>query len=704
MAGLTPHIDTNLESPAPSPASIAGVPPLANDDGRRGRSPSPWSGAPSSTARTLTPRGLNAARQAWAPVPPSMRSGLGASAVAVTSKQLEALEEKLSNQIAKGISQNKSMCEAAFSRLDTKIANLEYSQPSMDRKIAELSGNVKGLTEEVQSQLRSIESFDVRLREWRQGIDDECKKRIAEVEQRMQNSSSAGRLSYASLEDQQRQCNAKLYQLENAIGARMQHAEEAFQGLLDLEARLEAVEVLQQDSAVASGGARLNEVLGAAQSPTVSVLSPAHLQLQDQLNHALEKIETVAAQNLETHARIEEHGVRLNSMRSKTDAQEQTQRGFGDRMQRVESRVEELKQTMADRNRQIDEFRTRVEQVAQKTNSHVRVLDGTFDQVYHLYEHIFDGANGGTSPSNGGKPELGPMLFAVLQAFVDRFDAFEDELRMQSGMQSGVGESNGFALKVHTLVDQLRDVVPKMVRQEQAVKNIESQLKNIGTPSGAPLIGFDFDCTITVRHYYKCLAWGLAGGNESAHPHCKVLFDWLRARKISPQAPHGNQNLDAVVVVTEFLIQTLGSAQFRALFREVFLGGEDRISVLTAWLREKRNNNVEMAIITAGIASAVSRALQVAVPEWSSFFPPDMVLDIGHHRHQVNSITGAKALILRDRCQASKIILLVDDSLCKDELPDWIASSAHVKPVGLPYEGSGLEKKVFHEIDTALAS
>merc|ERR1711959_551859 len=94
-----------------------------------------------------------------------------------------------------------------------------------------------------------------------------------------------------------------------------------------------------------------------------------------------------------------------------------------------------------------------------------------------MYQHIFSGGAATTSPGSGSKPELGPMLLAVLQAFADRFEAFEDELRTQH--RDGAGESDGFALKVHTLVEQLREIVPKMVQQEQVIKNIQIQLKNV---------------------------------------------------------------------------------------------------------------------------------------------------------------------------------------------------------------------------------
>ena len=85
------------------------------------------------------------------------------------------------------------------------------------------------------------------------------------------------------------------------------------------------------------------------------------------------------------------------------------------------------------------------------------------------------------------------------------------------------------------------------------------------------------------------------------------------------------------------------------------------------------------------------------------FFPTDVVLDLSQSRHQVPSITGQKALILRDLRPMARI-LLVDDSLREDPIPTWILRRSQVKFVALPYEGTGLNLQRCADVDAELLS
>merc|ERR1712032_371909 len=88
-----------------------------------------------------------------------------------------------------------------------------------------------------------------------------------------------------------------------------------------------------------------------------------------------------------------------------------------------------------------------------------------------------------------------------------------------------------------------------------------------------------------------------------------------------------------------------GDDLFRKLFREVFLGGEDRITLLADWLDRLQDTSVEFAIITAGTSTAVLRALAVAVPEWLRFFPSDRIWDTSQGRHASKYAATQKVLI-----------------------------------------------------------
>jgi len=214
------------------------------------------------------------------------------------------------------------------------------------------------------------------------------------------------------------------------------------------------------------------------------------------------------------------------------------------------------------------------------------------------------------------------------------------------------------------------------------------------------LLGFDFDCTLTVRHFYKVFAWGYAQGNLSAHPHCRYFAEWCEEQKISTKM-EGCVEDDMVMDALENFCQGAGEASFRDVFREVFLGGSARIEMVAAWLAKMKRQGVEFAIVTAGVSASVVRALSV-VPEWQPFFSSGRIWDTQQGRHRTTLIAGQKALILRDLSPDAHRILLVDDALGKDPVPEWIEKGASVDSFPLPYEGPGVDEESLKAIEAAI--
>lgn len=220
------------------------------------------------------------------------------------------------------------------------------------------------------------------------------------------------------------------------------------------------------------------------------------------------------------------------------------------------------------------------------------------------------------------------------------------------------------------------------------------------------LVGFDFDCTLTVRHFYKVFAWGYGQGNHTVHPHCKDFVEWCKDHDVAPEMRSGQfKNAggnDTMGDALEHFIKQSDEPQFHRLFREVFLGGSERILLIAAWLSRMQADGCEFAIITAGVSSSVLRAL-AAVPEWRPFFKSSRVWDVSQGRHNIQSVTGMKALMLRDICPEAKKILLVDDALGRDPPPAWALSAADVELVELPYEGPGISSELLTSIEESLA-
>eukprot|EP00929_Paragymnodinium_shiwhaense_P018465 TRINITY_DN12919_c0_g1_i1.p1 TRINITY_DN12919_c0_g1~~TRINITY_DN12919_c0_g1_i1.p1 ORF type:complete len:292 (-),score=27.06 TRINITY_DN12919_c0_g1_i1:255-1079(-) len=223
------------------------------------------------------------------------------------------------------------------------------------------------------------------------------------------------------------------------------------------------------------------------------------------------------------------------------------------------------------------------------------------------------------------------------------------------------------------------------------------------------VIGFDFDCTLTVRHFFKVFAMGYLKGNMLVHDHCAAFAAFCKARGIKPKLqaiPDGLWSGNAMGAALEDFSQANGEDAFRDVFREVFCGGEERIRIVADWLENARrclgaDHAVEFAIVTAGISSTVLRGLSV-VPEWQPYFPLSRVWDTSQGRHKHGSVIAMKAFLLRDLCPDAAHVVLVDDSLSHDEPQKWTLDIARVEVFRgeLPYEGSGLSASSLAQLET----
>merc|ERR1712003_380020 len=95
--------------------------------------------------------------------------------------------------------------------------NIEMMQPKMDRRLAELSGNYKGLSDETQTQIRRIDQIDTRLWELRHSLEEEIHTKWVEIEQQQQQAASSIRLAAATNDDAVKRSNARMARLEKLI-------------------------------------------------------------------------------------------------------------------------------------------------------------------------------------------------------------------------------------------------------------------------------------------------------------------------------------------------------------------------------------------------------------------------------------------------------------------------------------------------------
>lgn len=221
------------------------------------------------------------------------------------------------------------------------------------------------------------------------------------------------------------------------------------------------------------------------------------------------------------------------------------------------------------------------------------------------------------------------------------------------------------------------------------------------TAQGLKLVGFDFDCTLTVRHYYKVFAWSYANNRSDVHPHSQAFFDWCSENGVKPGLLRSSNPNDPMESALDDFAGKAGEDRFREAVREVFLGGSSRITMIADWLEKMNKEGVEFGIITAGTSTSVFRAL-TAAPEWQPYFPLNRVWDTSHSRFSIKSTTSMKTLMLRDFSPKASSIVLVDDSLGRDPPDSWVLKAAKVDAVQLPYESSGIDEAKLAEIEAVL--
>mmetsp|Transcript_17258 Transcript_17258/g.38040 ORF Transcript_17258/g.38040 Transcript_17258/m.38040 type:complete len:151 (+) Transcript_17258:172-624(+) len=144
---------------------------------------------------------------------------------------------------------------------------------------------------------------------------------------------------------------------------------------------------------------------------------------------------------------------------------------------------------------------------------------------------------------------------------------------------------------------------------------------------------------------------------------------------------------------------------FESFSAAFFLGGDERIKLITDWMKAETSKGNVFAVVTAGQASAVTYVLQLAVPEWIPYLPSGRVWDSQQSRHAVGAVILHKLMILRDICPDAKVVVLVDDALAKEDVsPQWLGATGAVCYNGLQYEDCGLTAEHCQKVSELVAA
>ncbi|CAE6956677.1 unnamed protein product [Symbiodinium sp. CCMP2456] len=99
-------------------------------------------------------------------------------------RDMELLEEKLMRQVLRLQEQSERFMDIMMHPLEAKVAAMEGRQPVTDCSIAELRGNLRGLQESLEMQVRRAEQTETRLSKWRKSVEEDLQQKQEEMKRK----------------------------------------------------------------------------------------------------------------------------------------------------------------------------------------------------------------------------------------------------------------------------------------------------------------------------------------------------------------------------------------------------------------------------------------------------------------------------------------------------------------------------------------
>ncbi|CAK8997965.1 unnamed protein product [Durusdinium trenchii] len=100
-------------------------------------------------------------------------------------RELDLLEEKMMRQVLRLQEQSERFMDIMMHPLEAKVAALEGRQPVIDCSIAELRGNLKGIQDSIELQVRRSDQNETRMCKWRKTLEEQMHARVGEVSNRL---------------------------------------------------------------------------------------------------------------------------------------------------------------------------------------------------------------------------------------------------------------------------------------------------------------------------------------------------------------------------------------------------------------------------------------------------------------------------------------------------------------------------------------
>jgi len=406
-------------------------------------------------------------------------------------RQMETLDDKLSGQIARVQQHCEQQRDIALSRVESKMTALEVLQPKLDCRVAELSGSYKGLSDEMQAQIRRIDVVDSRLWEWRHVLEEEIRTKFAELEQSCQHLSSGLRVAGATHEEERKRLQKRVARIETMVEERIQHAEDTSENIVNLHTRLTEFEDLHSKDS----HSRNRDLQLVMPSKGSEIAGQGELLKNDPHVQTLaQKIEHLQEQQLEMQGRLETQEERVKVLRTLHDTKDANIRALTDRVERADwsGRLNQLEKLVHDLDEQRGHHSEQLVLLDQKVKATEDAHEGLSNQLQRSrHQHADEAFKALPMPPEAGAVQdpLGSgahaeALVADVRSCMDQMKDAEEKLRAATEELQFHRSHAELGPRVGALIEQLKVVLPKVHDHEVCLREMHEKIGRLDVDVG----------------------------------------------------------------------------------------------------------------------------------------------------------------------------------------------------------------------------
>ena len=383
------------------------------------------------------------------------RASYESALLSAVRRQMDAFEEKWEKKLRQ--ERRDPLSVSTIDRLVERVSALEAPQPRLEKRLAELDGKVKGLSDELQGQIRQVHLLDDRRWEWKQKMEEDLMAKCQGLQQQMQALVASSRT--LSLEEDSRQQRNWHSALEDGLSAaareRNAMQQEVHEGFVNVCERLAALEVKS-----------LEDLHRPVATDLATLDSPGNDVATEMLSKRLEdlekKLEDAVQDNFDIHQRHAAQEEQIRSLRTRFENREEQLRALGERVERSDWDVK------------LSQIRQALQEHHQERTLHSEKLELLSKRVEYQ-EHMLEDArfNGAQRPDTLVE-EMVPMEDLGVGSSA-ALALLEDQVKVIGAEIKGLQEAQEDKLGLSSLVNQLKEISPKVISHEKSIRRLEER-------------------------------------------------------------------------------------------------------------------------------------------------------------------------------------------------------------------------------------